>query len=133
MNDFLINILGAREGDIINLRDWEEENSDPYHRRGPATRSNIIVQLRSFKENPAIQIGDPIVIYFSGHGTQSQGEIWRDTYNDGFLESLCPVDIGLDEDEEGEVTAIPDYTIRALINELSDAKGDNIVSNTVYL
>ena len=50
-----------------------------------------------------------------------------------FIESICPVDIELEtSDGTGEkITCIPDYTIRALLNELSREKGNNIVCASI--
>ena len=132
-NDFLVNTVGANQNDIINLRDWEEESKNPP--RGPATRANIIAKIQSFKNNGEIRKGDPIVIYFAGHGGQSPYLDWKATHPTSMIESICPVDIHKFPDDKGrepEVKGIPDFTLRALLNELSREKGNNIVSGKIF-
>lgn len=50
-----------------------------------------------------------------------------------FYEALCPADIGTlevrDDVEDEEVPPIPDRTIAALVNRLSETRGNNIVSS----
>ena len=131
-NDFLVNTLGASQDDIINLRDEVEESQNPP--RGPATRDNIIAKIKSFKDNNNIEKGDPIVIFFAGHGTQSSRVEWKDSsYPSPLIECICPVDIGkpLKSGSLDSITGIPDFTIRALLNELSSSKGNNIVRERI--
>lgn len=52
-----------------------------------------------------------------------------------FYEALCPADIGTpevrDDVEDEEVPPIPDRTIAALVNRLSETRGNNIVSSII--
>jgi hypothetical protein len=50
---------------------------------------------------------------------------------DDYYEAICPTDIGMkdtDKSDTDEIPAIPDRTIAALVNQLSEARGNNIVS-----
>jgi hypothetical protein len=91
-----------------------------------ATRSAIISHFEShLTHNTAIQNNDPIVIYYSGHGSRAPApQGWMST--DGRIETLCPHDER--EDSQGEwIHGIPDRTINALLRELAAVKGNNIV------
>ena len=129
-NKLLVETFGVDPEKIINLRNNGSDKKHPDH--GPATYSNIIAKIQSLKDNRSIRKGDPIVIYFSGHGARSRSE---DLDSESlsmncapFIESICPVDIdSCDASENTVITAIPDFTIRGLLNELSQEKGNNIV------
>ena len=76
--------------------------------------------------NDNIDEGDAIIIYFSGYGSRVTAPIgWAAT--DGRIETLCPYDDGM-IDENGEtIHGIPDRTINTLLRELAAIKGNNIV------
>jgi hypothetical protein len=90
-----------------------------------ATRSAIIAELRALKENPLINPGDSIVIFYAGHGdagTVPDG--WDDSATE--IQLLVPYDG--DTEENGVPTySIPDRSICALLEDIAQAKGDNIV------
>jgi hypothetical protein len=82
-----------------------------------------------------------IIVFFAGHGTRDE---WSgdEEGGDDYYEALCPVDMGMMHTyerevmtggvkevvkEECEVPAIPDRTIAALVNRLSETRGNNIV------
>lgn len=117
--------LGADPENIINLRDRD------------ATRQAIIDAFVSLTNNPKINKDDPIVIYFAGHGGRvKKPKSWSDwPTTSPQIEILCPTDMGGDGSLEGAqpsaVTGIPDRTIAKLLHDLSQAKGDNIVSSTL--
>ncbi|KAL0956324.1 hypothetical protein HGRIS_002476 [Hohenbuehelia grisea] len=78
--------------------------------------------------NPAIEHGDAILIYFAGHGSTIPAPAdWydRETRSSDYVEVLCPYDHDT-KHAGGRIAGIPDRTVHALLNDLSKAKGDNI-------
>lgn len=75
--------------------------------------------------NPAIEKGDAMLIYFAGHGGSMPSP--RGWYNDGMkeVEVLCPYDHDC-KTPEGRVAGISDRSFHAMLRDLADAKGDNI-------
>ncbi|TDL13183.1 hypothetical protein BD410DRAFT_903347, partial [Rickenella mellea] len=112
---FLKGSLGVPERNIISLRDEK------------ATREAIIGAFKSLAANTLIQREDAIVIFYSGHGANTEmpadwieaGWVSGETH----IEMLCPSDIGTGNPV---VLGIPDRTIASLLNIISKAKGDNI-------
>ena len=75
--------------------------------------------------NPSIMTGDSIIVYFAGHGTSSIApERWQGC-NPFHVEMLCPYDQGI-RVRGGRVAGLTDWSVYAMISELSEAKGDNI-------
>jgi Caspase domain len=88
-----------------------------------ATRDGIIQGLRALKDANT-QEGDPILIYYAGHGvTADAPDGWP--VSDKKIELLAPYDIEYENDTV--VNAIPDHTVGMLLEDLAKAKGDNIV------
>jgi hypothetical protein len=86
-----------------------------------ATRSAIIGAFQHLAVNPAIQRGDPILIFYAGHGSVATAPVnWKT--EDGKIQMLVPVDCGIKD-----IHGIPDKTIGSLITKIADNKGDNIV------
>jgi hypothetical protein len=86
-----------------------------------ATRTAIIKAFLSLRDDERIEEGDPILIYYAGHGAEipsSEGEV-------GKLHVLLSYDYC--EGGENYIPAIPDRTIGALIAQIAEEKGDNIV------
>ncbi|KAG8701678.1 hypothetical protein FRC09_005200 [Ceratobasidium sp. 395] len=124
-----------------------------------ATRKGILGAFRKHLiQNEKIQPGDPILVYFSGHGDHQVAPAeWH--ASEGMTELILPHDVGWDEglstnsnitpsnsqleSNNRDVDAnasrsdpnkdykhgIPDRTLAALLYQLSKAKGDNIVSS----
>ena len=88
-----------------------------------ATRSAIIQAFQDLSKNPHISQGDPIFIFYAGHGSQQRPHPdWKEP--NPKIEVIIPYDCTLDV----SVQPIPDRTIGALIDEIARKKGDNIVS-----
>lgn len=91
-----------------------------------ATKHNI---EQSFSDhltnNPTIEHGDAILIYFAGHGSSIRAP--RGWYGDGSkdVEVLCTFDYDT-KWSEGRVAGISDRSLHAMIGELCRLKGDNI-------
>ncbi|KAG8725560.1 hypothetical protein FRC11_001807 [Ceratobasidium sp. 423] len=100
---------------IINLRD------------GAATRQNIIISIKSLQNNPQINRGDPILIYYAGHGgVKKATDLWMSKNGANTVQVIFPFDYDNKDDSPEPIECIPDRTIAGLLNDLSHEKGDNI-------
>lgn len=90
-----------------------------------ATREAIITNLRELQTDPRIREGDPILIFYAGHGgTAKAPDGWETGGAD--IQVLIPHDFhGTSRNNRGH--AIPDRTIGSLLEQIAAAKGDNIV------
>ena len=114
--DYLQNHLGVPTSRIRILRDSE------------ATRGAIIREIiaLSVKDDKIIEKGDPILIYFAGHGESADtpdSEVWK-VGSTGKIELLVPYD------RDSSTLGIPDRTLAALLSHIAIKKGDNIVRQT---
>jgi Caspase domain len=75
--------------------------------------------------NPSIQRGDAIIIYFAGHGSSAIAPNGWQNSNPPHVEILCPYDHGT-RSQCGRVAGLTDWSTQAMLSELSDAKGDNV-------
>lgn len=76
--------------------------------------------------NPVIEKGDAILVYFAGHGGSIPSP--RGWYSDGGMhnvEVLCPHDHDT-KGPEGRVAGISDRSFHAMLKDLAEAKGNNI-------
>ncbi|KAI0311621.1 hypothetical protein OF83DRAFT_1150129 [Amylostereum chailletii] len=106
-----------------------------------ATRMALIKAIRDIGSDDLIQKGDPILIYYAGHGAT----VPAGTSDSGKVEALVPYDCSADivsggenpkisaEDgqrahsaSQGAIRAIPDYTFNNLLRIIADQKEDNI-------
>jgi Caspase domain len=97
-----------------------------------ATRKAILATFRKhLTTNDNITEGNTIIFYYAGHGSRvTAPNGWAAT--NGRIETLCPYDDGM-IDENGEaIHGIPDRTINLLLRELAAIKGDNIVRLTAF-
>jgi hypothetical protein len=117
MYEFLTDDLAVPQSHIVSLRD------------NNATRAAIIGAIDNFSTDVRIKKGDPILIYFAGHGGLTKAEPeWKEKNGSEYIQVVFPWDYDPSAPEQGESGhPIPDRTIRGLINKLSKAKGDNIV------
>ena len=117
--DYLIKRLRVPQDQISTLFDEQ------------ATRSAIIQAFKHLSKDHRIKDGDPIFIFYAGHGGQKTPHPDWGEPNEK-IEVIVPYDCTDDSDEEtppsGFVPSIPDITIAALINEIAREKGNNIVS-----
>lgn len=86
-----------------------------------ATRDAIVENLRALKNNPSIQKGDPILIYYAGHGGKRNASTEASE-----IEILLSYD-ALCKGKDDMIYGVPDRTLGALLEQLSKEKGDNIV------
>jgi len=114
ISDFLTNSLAVPNNRITKLLDNE------------ATKDAIVKMIRSLANSSDIIRNDAILIYFAGHGARATAPHGWPT-NDGYIETICPVDISALPTAEPLVTGIPDLVLNMLITQLAEEKGDNIV------
>ncbi|KZV65117.1 hypothetical protein PENSPDRAFT_614510 [Peniophora sp. CONT] len=116
--DYLQTDLHVPLNQITNLRNEE------------ATRDAIIQGFRAFQTRQSIKKGDPILIFFAGHGTTTDAPPGWVTETKS-ISLLVPYDC-LDQKGADVMThAIPDRTVGALLHELAEpqvgeGKGNNI-------
>ena len=114
VQDYLQKYLGVPCSQIMNLRNNE------------ATRAAIIDGIDAFSLNDKIKEGDPILIYYAGHGGSADTPKGWKVGSSGKIELLVPYDHS--SLEEGDPKhGIPDRTLGALLSHLASKKGDNIV------
>ena len=106
--------MGVPNSQIRNLRDSE------------ATRAGILHEINALITDDRIRRGDPILIFYAGHGsTALTPKRWES--GGPTIQLLLPHDF-LCENEKGQkVHGIPDRTLGVLLEHLASAKGDNIV------
>lgn len=90
-----------------------------------ATRAAIIQELHAFQTDHRIQRGNPIFIFFAGHGTTGAAPAGWEA-GGARIQMLVPHDY-LCENDGHIVHGIPDRTIGSLLEQIAKAKGDNIV------
>ncbi|PBK85084.1 hypothetical protein ARMGADRAFT_891599, partial [Armillaria gallica] len=100
------------------------------------TWANILRLLHSLTTNPAIRCGDPIIIYFAGHGTcylwtEEDVDIESEEDHDSecpqdFVEALCPVDRNTFDVSGSFITDITDRELNATLTQISSTKGNQI-------
>ncbi|KAG8816674.1 hypothetical protein FRC17_000221 [Serendipita sp. 399] len=94
-----------------------------------ATRANIIKGIKSLASNSIIKPGDPILIFFAGHGSEAPApQDWH--AHRGKVQLIIPHDYHMNvrtKGRETRVCGIPDRALGALLEDLAEAKGDNIV------
>ncbi|KAK0188284.1 caspase domain-containing protein [Armillaria mellea] len=93
-------------------------SEDPYF----PSRTNIVNTLLSLVDNPQIQGGDNIIIYFAGHGA---GYFPYDLGNDS-IEAICPIDRDTIDNSGLRVPDISDREINSIFHQISRSKGHRI-------
>jgi hypothetical protein len=115
VRDFLQKHLGVPSYQIRNLRNSE------------ATRAAIIDGIEAFSLNDEIKVGDPIMIYYAGHGGWAETPKGWEVGSTGRIELLIPYDHSSPLEDGNPKHGIPDRTLGALLSQLAGKKGDNIV------
>ena len=121
VRDYLQKRLGVPSSQIRNLRDSE------------ATRAAIIDGIEAFSLNDEIKEGDPILIYYAGHGGSADIPKGWEIGSTGKIELLIPYDHSFPESplkDRNPKHGIPDRTLGVLLSQLAIEKGDNIVCQT---
>lgn len=116
ISQWLINDLGVPKEHIRLLLDSK------------ATKSNLEdTIMEHLINNPDIEHGDAVFIYFAGHGSQlsAPADWFQDDQPDGFVDILCTYDHDA-ANSSGRLVGISDRSMQALLDDLADVKGDNI-------
>ncbi|KAG9123526.1 hypothetical protein FRC07_014826 [Ceratobasidium sp. 392] len=90
-----------------------------------ATRAGILQAFRNLCKDERIKEGDPIVIFYAGHGTELKAPEDWDTEGQK-IQALVPYDVKESDNTKRFVEVIPDWTIGSLLEDLAEAKGNNI-------
>ena len=116
--------MGVPSSQIRNLHD------------GKATRAAIMNEIKDIAFNNRINGGDPILIYYAGHGGSADTpEDWPgwEVGRASKIELLIPHDHSSSLEDGNPKHGIPDRTLGALLSYLASKKGDNIVRQTFIL
>ncbi|KAA1472278.1 hypothetical protein DENSPDRAFT_171259 [Dentipellis sp. KUC8613] len=97
---------------ITNLRDKD------------ATKADIIRELRALATDDRIRPGDPILIFYAGHGSTAKAPEGWEAGGDK-IQLICPHD-HLEFVDGRQVIGIPDRTLGSLLSSIAKEKGDNI-------
>lgn len=93
-----------------------------------ASREGILNAFRQLSEDKKITTGDPILIYYAGHGTQMKVPLGWEAGGPGRkIQGICPCDY-----KTKYVSAIPDRTIGGFLDLICENKGNNIVFLPIF-
>jgi hypothetical protein len=113
MVGYLQGALNVSSDRIVSLRDEK------------ATKAAIVENLRAFAHDKRIQRGDPILIYFAGHGVSvPPPPEWPGGTNK--IQMLVPWDFDVNS-AETTTQGLYDFEFATLLNQIACEKGDNIV------
>lgn len=110
---YLSSGLGVPSSQIRSLRNQE------------ATRSAILKALKAFESDKSIGYGDPILIYFAGHGGETRQQTQTGTTD---IQFLIPYDCEMRDRNGEKVHGIPDFLLGQILKQIGNVKGNNIVS-----
>ncbi|KIM46826.1 hypothetical protein M413DRAFT_23171 [Hebeloma cylindrosporum] len=88
-----------------------------------ASRAGIISALEAFRSDNRINEGDPIFIYYAGHGA---GIPPPDDWECGGPGRKIQILVPQDYSPESNIHGIPDHVLGWLIHRIAEKKGDNI-------
>ena len=120
MRYYLQEHLGVPSSQITDLRNSK------------ATRAAIIDGIEAFSLSNEIKVGDPILIYYAGHGGSADTPKGWEIGGSGKIELLVPYDHSSLKGGNPK-HGIPDRTLGSLLSHLASKKGDNIVRQTYNL
>ncbi|PBK90832.1 hypothetical protein ARMGADRAFT_877939, partial [Armillaria gallica] len=97
------------------------------------SRANIISLLHSLTTNPNIEHGDPIIIFFAGHGSRyllsdhdDNQEHDDDECPPKFVEAFCPMDRDTLDSSGVPIPNITDRELNTILSQISRTKGPRI-------
>ena len=95
-----------------------------------ASRAGIISALEALRSNDRIHQGDPIFIYYAGHGSGiPPPKDWECGGPGRKIQMLVPQDYA----PERDIYGIPDYVLGWLVHRIAEKKGNNIVSTLKFI
>ncbi|VDC06750.1 unnamed protein product [Peniophora sp. CBMAI 1063] len=119
VDEYLRSDLSVPKKQIVNLRNEQ------------ATREAIISNIKALRTREGIHRGDPILIYFAGHGcTAKAPKGWH--MGDRGISLLVPYDMDTKLENAAESKcAIPDRTLGALLHGLAEQEGDGGIGDNI--
>lgn len=116
MHEFLVSHIRVPEHRVVNLRNDQ------------ATKRAMIKSIKGLATEKAIAIGDPILIYYAGHGGQVEPPAqWKPSLSSK-IEMLLPYDFASKGSTTQEGQGLFDQTLSVLLDNIAQSKSDNIVS-----
>lgn len=117
VRDFLVSTFGVATNHMVNLRNSE------------ATKTRITQALESLATNSDINVNDPILIYFAGHGstTRAPSYAWKTSNEDNTIQMILPYDFSRKGSPSSDGQGIWDIRLSTLLENVAKAKSDNIV------
>ncbi|KAI9567999.1 caspase domain-containing protein [Boletus coccyginus] len=116
MKQYLEQVLRVPEDHIRTLFDHD------------ATRDAIIEAFEALRDDEQIQKGDPIVIFYAGHGGELPSpSTWTWWAPETKIQCLLPQDYK--KSDTHPIHPIPDRMVGALVESIARVKGDNIASD----
>lgn len=112
VKSYLENTLGVPASQIQTLYDSE------------ATRDAIVQALRALRTDPRIENGDPILIFYSGHGGTGNAPVGWEAGSPE-IQILLSHDAGCEENGR-VICGVPDRTMGVLLEQIAKEKGNNI-------
>ncbi|OSD07087.1 hypothetical protein PYCCODRAFT_1431266 [Trametes coccinea BRFM310] len=92
-----------------------------------ATKRNIEDMFMShLVNNPAIEPGDALIVYFAGHGSSICAPAGWFDQGRGDVPVLCPYDYDVKASARLTNAGISDRSLHAMLQDLAQVKGDNI-------
>ncbi|KAG6808941.1 hypothetical protein H0H92_002294 [Tricholoma furcatifolium] len=114
ISQFLLRIH-VPQNRIVNFRDEE------------ATRKAILQALRDIATNDAIGAQDPILIYFSGHGSETHPpNTWTTSTSNRMIQMILPCDFIKEGSQHKDGQGIFDMNLNQIFAKISKQKSDNI-------
>ena len=95
-----------------------------------ASRAGIISALKAVGSDDRIHQGDPIFMYYAGHGSSIPSpDDWECGGPDKKIQILVPQDYS----PERRIHGIPDHVLGWLIHRIAEEKGKNIVGTLNFI
>ncbi|KAK0214484.1 peptidase C14, caspase domain-containing protein [Armillaria fumosa] len=129
MEDYLINNLEVPKDHIRRLLCPHNDPSPNDSGDLVPTRANIVNALLDLARDTRIQLGDNIIIYFSGHGASYECHNHKDDPHQICLcgiEAMCPSDRNTMDASNNPITDITDREFNTILTQICRAKGRKI-------
>lgn len=127
--------LKGAVADALSFRDWLQCIGTPSDQivlltDKEATYAAIIDALRKLRIDKRISKGDPIFIYYAGHGTELPAPVhWNWSNHDKVIQAIVPYNCDIvDPETKKPVPPISDLFLGTLLGDIALEKGNNIVS-----
>ncbi|KAG6901494.1 hypothetical protein C0995_011172 [Termitomyces sp. Mi166 len=116
VEQYLIAGVSVSKDRIVNLRDNE------------ATRERIVTAMRKLVLHSDINAQDPILIYFSGHGSEAKPPIdcWPTTSANDRMRMFLPYDFKLDGSHNAGGQGVLDIEVSQILADIATKKSNNI-------